>query len=571
MCERATRAAGRPASAWNGIPRVLHQLWIGPHPRPQRCLDSWAERHGPAQDFRYMLWDEAALEREGMTEAARRRGVLPAIEAMGSSWCGKADVWRWVILAERGGMFSDADAECLLSCAELLPLLGRTTATVTTTTAATTPGLFVAAFENEAVRGAGCFPHMPDVPQDVPLVANGFVACGPAHPVVLNALDEIAAQPVAALKARVPWRSVGPALLTRVLRRLAGGNKAMLPSAAATAASTAPWLRLLPSYTFYPVHATGLRYRGHGKVFAHQLWGSTPGAAPPPPLHSESESKNEPAVAVSVLVCSRDARAHHLRACLDSVLHQQGEFAVELVWVDDRSSAMHAAILGRMLDDLELRSRRLTVRRLKIGEPGGVAAALQAGLPLCSHDLVARMDADDIMALDRLERQLAFMAEHPHVDCLGAQVSIFRDGEDVPHSQTHHPAHLRAEELAAYGAARMPRWIANHPTLMFRKRAVLAAGGYRHQFDGAEDYDLLLRLLLARREIRNLPDVLLYYRQSAGQVTAGNHERRAAMQDQLAADFVAHFPALAKPSAPSPSNPPRPAPESDQPAATTCR
>lgn len=222
---------------------------------------------------------------------------------------------------------------------------------------------------------------------------------------------------------------------------------------------------------------------------------------------------------------------------------------MELVWVDDRSDPVHAAILGRMLDDLEARSRLLTVKRLRIdetGEPGGVAAALRAGLPLCSHDLVARMDSDDIMTLDRLEKQLSFMAEHPEVACLGAQVSIFRDGEDTPHSQTHHPARLRAGELAAYGPDKMPRWIANHPTLMFRKQAVLAVGSYRPEFNGVEDYDLLLRLMLATlgdgplrgQDIRNLQEVLLYYRESPGQVTASNHGDRAILQKQLAQVFV---------------------------------
>jgi hypothetical protein len=503
-------------------PRVLHQLWIGPHPRPQACLDSWAARL-PA-GFRHMIWDEAALEREGMVEAARRRGVLRAIDAIGA-WNGKADVWRWVILAERGGVFSDADAECVESIEGLLRAGAYENAS------------FLAAFENESARGPGSMPGLPDVPQDVPLVATGFMACGPGHPVVLNALDEIAAQSEEQCRVRAPWRSVGPALLTRALRRLCGP------------ALSAPWLRLLPSYAFYPEHATGLVYRGHGKVYARQLWGSTPGKVPAGARKADERSEGVRSAApslsvgaVSLLVCSRDAKAHHLRACLDSVLHQQGDFELEVVWVDDRSAPLSAAVLRRMLDGLEARGRRLVVRRARIeGDGGGgpgVAAALNKGLGLCSHDLVARMDADDIMALDRLERQLAYMAARPDLVCLGAQAALFNDGEERPHGQTHHAARFGAEELAAYGASRMPRWLANHPTLMFRRAAVVAAGGYRAECEGAEDYDLLLRLLVAHGEIRNMPDVLLYYRRSAGQVTARNAEARAALQDSLAAAFV---------------------------------
>jgi hypothetical protein len=65
-----------------------------------------------------------------------------------------------------------------------------------------------------------------------------------------------------------------------------------------------------------------------------------------------------------------------------------------------------------------------------------------------------------------------------------------------------------------------------HPTVMMRRRVVLDAGGYRRGFDGAEDYELWLRLQSSTK-IDNLAQTLLLYRQHEGQVTLRRQFRQA--------------------------------------------
>lgn len=528
------------------IPRVLHQLWIGPRPAPADCIDSWRRLHGEAQGFRFQLWDEEEISTHGLEAEASRHGVLGHLRAA-PSLAGQADILRWLILARDGGVFVDADSECLRSVGELLDAAEEERSRKP----AGSPRC-ITAYENEARRGPGAFPGLADIPDGVPLLANGFLAFPPNHPVALEALREIAGQQVAAFAARAPWRASGPGLLTRVVVRLGGPERC--------------GMTVLPSYAMYPVHCTGLAYEGHGRVYAHQLWSSTregegepeqdgPGAgssraeedvsdgaaksADLLPLPRPAPDSPPPETAVSVLACSRNTRAAHLRACLDSLLHQTGRFRMQLVWVDDGSDPLHAAILARMLDDLERRSRWCEVTRLTVGGGGqGVAAALQLGLGEAKHELVARMDSDDVMVLDRLAKQLAWMDRHPEVVCVGTQVALFRDGQELPHEQTFHPAVLRRRELAAYAPRHLPRWFANHPTLMFRRGPVLAAGGYRTEFEGVEDYDLLLRLVATYGEVHNMDEVLLYYRVHPGQVTFAKSPERAEKQDALAAEFV---------------------------------
>jgi GT2 family glycosyltransferase len=492
------------------IPRTLHQIWIGPHPAPARCIDSWRQNHS-AEGWTYVLWDEQRLQAEGIVAMAAEMQVMGHIRSS-PSLAGKADIWRWLILLRDGGVFVDADSLCILPVGELLDAHR---------------GRAIAAYENESRRGPGCFPSYPDIPADSALVANGFMAFPADHRVPREALAEIAAQAVKPFAARPPWRASGPGLLTRTIHRLGG------PDACGMA--------LLPSYSMYPVHCSGLAYDGHGRVYAHQLWSSTENRAASPHLSLAAAPPRDlppSCPAVSVLICSRNTKAAHLRPCIDSLLHQVGRIQLEVVWVDDGSDALHSTILDRMLSELESRTRWTQVRRLRTDTSRGVAGALQLGLQHATHDLVARMDSDDVMALDRIQKQVAWMETHPDAVCVGSQVALFRDGEDRPFRQTFHPAVLRREEMAAYTVEHMPRWFANHPTLMYRKKAVLEAGGYDVLFEGVEDYDLLLRLLLRFHTIYNMNEILLYYRVHDSQVTARRSERRSMLQEKLAERFI---------------------------------
>lgn len=128
--------------------------------------------------------------------------------------------------------------------------------------------------------------------------------------------------------------------------------------------------------------------------------------------------------------------------------------------------------------------------------------ALEAGLKACQHELVARMDTDDIMMPDRLERQYRFMMDHPEVASCGSDIAEFME-EDTMLREKHMPT--SPEELYRYGKKRNPL---NHMTVMFRKSAIEAVGGYRH-FPGLEDYDLWSRLLANGYQIANIPEVLV--------------------------------------------------------------
>src|SRR6187399_1542665 len=96
-----------------------------------------------------------------------------------------------------------------------------------------------------------------------------------------------------------------------------------------------------------------------------------------------------------------------LDAALQSVLRQTWS-TLELLVVDDGSTDDSPRILKRAA----ARDGRLRVVR----QPnGGIASALNLGLEAARGELVARMDADDVMVPSRLEVQSAFMLQNPSV------------------------------------------------------------------------------------------------------------------------------------------------------------
>ena len=138
----------------------------------------------------------------------------------------------------------------------------------------------------------------------------------------------------------------------------------------------------------------------------------------------------------------------------------------------------------------------------------GLGKALNEGLKHCSYDLVARMDTDDIAKPDRFERQIKVFEEHPELDLVGAWIDEF---EGTPqHILSVRRVPETSEEIREYCKKRCP---VNHPVVMFRKSAVLAAGGYQH-FPLFEDYYLWVRMLKNETKFYNIQESLLYFRAS---------------------------------------------------------
>ncbi len=211
-----------------------------------------------------------------------------------------------------------------------------------------------------------------------------------------------------------------------------------------------------------------------------------------------------PAVTVATSVYNA---AQTLGPAIESVLAQTfGDF--EFLILDDGSTDESLAI-AQAYAARDPRVRPIAMPRQ------GLVRSLNQLFAQARAPLVARFDADDICMPQRLERQVAFLAEHSDHGLVASETTFIDEtGAPAPN-----PPIERPRDHAAILAALEHGPILCHSAVMVRTDLVRAAGGYREVFIHAEDYDLWLRLASETR-MANLAECLLAYRITPGQVSS---------------------------------------------------
>lgn len=153
------------------------------------------------------------------------------------------------------------------------------------------------------------------------------------------------------------------------------------------------------------------------------------------------------------------------------------------------------------------------VKLVHHSERRGLAQAIRSGMAVASHDLVARLDADDLARPERMRVQSAYLDENPDVVAVGSRLMRIDDtgreiGELVMAVGEDIRPHLLLQNVVA------------HSSLMLRAGIVNDIGGYNAEMRQMEDYDLLLRLAL-RGPIAVVDQILIYYRLHGDQMSRG--------------------------------------------------
>jgi glycosyltransferase involved in cell wall biosynthesis len=143
----------------------------------------------------------------------------------------------------------------------------------------------------------------------------------------------------------------------------------------------------------------------------------------------------------------------------------------------------------------------------------GLGPALDAGLAASEHDIIARMDSDDIAMPHRFAVQIPLV--EAGADIVGAGLLEF--GASVTEIVGRRTPPTDPADIVRYSRIHDPF---NHPTVVYRRRAVLAAGGYG-DLPLMEDYYLFARMIANGARPANIPEPLVYYR-----VGAGAYQRR---------------------------------------------
>lgn len=165
----------------------------------------------------------------------------------------------------------------------------------------------------------------------------------------------------------------------------------------------------------------------------------------------------------------------------------------------------------------------------------GQVATLNRGLREARTDYVARLDQDDVCLPDRFERQVTVLDAEPSVAVVGTWVDVVDEhGRRIDALRTRMDDRATAVQLILEN--RLPL---AHPSVMFRREPVLAAGGYDEAVRYCEDMDLWRRLVLAGHELRVVPEPLLLYRVHGGQQSQRHWDEQQANNDASLERFIA--------------------------------
>lgn len=213
--------------------------------------------------------------------------------------------------------------------------------------------------------------------------------------------------------------------------------------------------------------------------------------------------ENNPLVSIIMPVFNA---GNFLWEALESVANQTYK-DLEIICVNDGSTDESLAILK----EFQKRDKRVKIFSFK--KNSGVSSAANLAIKKARGKFLARVDADDLIPADRIEKQVKFLLENPQVIVVGGQVELItKNGERIvikKFPKTH-------QEIINLSFVAMPI----QQGAMMVNRSLLPKNfvWYKEKYKTSEDLDLFFRLFKYGKGA-NLPDILLYYRQHGNSIS----------------------------------------------------
>lgn len=230
---------------------------------------------------------------------------------------------------------------------------------------------------------------------------------------------------------------------------------------------------------------------------------------------------------LSIVIPAYKTPEKYLREMLDSILHQT--YRNWEVCVANGSPKGEGRIVEKVMKQYEEKDGRFHYRDL--GENLGISGNTNAAIEMADGDFIVLADHDDTLPEHALYEVAAAINAHPRCDVIYSdEDKLDMDGGAL--FDPHFKPDFNPDLLCSV----------NYICHLFvvKKGLLEQVGGFRHEFDGAQDYDFIFRCTEAAEEICHIPKVLYHWRCHQDS-TASNPESKLYAFEAGSRAIMAHY------------------------------
>ena len=216
---------------------------------------------------------------------------------------------------------------------------------------------------------------------------------------------------------------------------------------------------------------------------------------------------------ISVIMSTYNESEHVLRAAIESIVAQTYRNIEFIIILDDPENELHKQIIS------EYAQKDSRIIFFVNQENLRLAGCLNKAIAYAHGEYIARMDADDISAPDRLASQLRYLEENG-LELIGGLLQVISNDDQEMYAIRRVPSSPETiRKCLKFGNC------VAHPSWFGTKKIFSELGGYR-ELPICQDYDFLLRAALRKYRIGNQNIPVLKYRLGAHSVSRSNLYRQ---------------------------------------------
>ena len=217
---------------------------------------------------------------------------------------------------------------------------------------------------------------------------------------------------------------------------------------------------------------------------------------------------------ISVIIPIYNIEPEYLMDCVESILNQHYQ-NFEICLADDASTNENTK---NALKELEKKDERIKVVYRK--KNGNISKASNSALEIAKGDFIALMDDDDMIPENALYEMVKVLNENKNIDM------IYTDEDKLDMKKKRCDPHFKPDFSpdTLLGVNYICHFV------LLRKKLVDKLGGFRSEYDGAQDYDLFLRFTEETKNIYHIPKILYHWRKVPGSTAATLENKNYAIE-----------------------------------------